>query len=524
MRSITKSPNISRRNLNYEYFNDYISKSPLLCSKSLNQENDILEKSCNCSCHCRKKNYHKFHHDSSYNNISSIKPRDLDLITDSDNNISNENKNIIKTKSDYNLTSNPNNKYYLFQELKKNYVPNYNYTTKKMYNNNINNNRYKSYNYNIHNDKVFNNHSFVDIKEINDNTNKKDIKYYKVKLQRKELSKFYHNIGFKKYPYSKGKLQTTTKTNNHKYTEIYGNSAQNNYNLNRNNKKRIIIHYECDNNENDLNINNINNINNIKIKNNNNIKGKYSFTQNFSRNKKSDINNIQKGNTNVESKILKDTYNTRLIEVKSPSKDKNNQYRSHYYLDENRKNLFDNYTYERKYEKNNNENNNNKKYNILITNNNLVRSYNNNVYKNHKRINIRNINENNNINQINTKKQYYTKYNHTPYCLSLGNKNIEINNNCNNINTEEENKKKLSILRNNRINNINYKILKQKVRLSLLKKQIYDQKRNNLFNNNILENPGLIYNDSLYEKTRKLMNNNNCNDMSGDYNIIDRNE
>ena len=87
MRSITKSPNISRRNLNYEYFNDYISKSPLLCSKSLNQENDILEKSCNCSCHCRKKNYHKFHHDSSYNNISSIKPRDLDLITDSDNNI-----------------------------------------------------------------------------------------------------------------------------------------------------------------------------------------------------------------------------------------------------------------------------------------------------------------------------------------------------------------------------------------------------------------------------------------------------
>ena len=62
------------------------------------------------------------------------------------------------------------------------------------------------------------------------------------------------------------------------------------------------------------------------------------------------------------------------------------------------------------------------------------------------------------------------------------------------------------------------------MRLSLLKKQIYDQKRNNLFNNNILENPGLIYNDSLYEKTRKLMNNNNCNDMSGDYNIIDINE
>ena len=282
MRSITKSPIISRKDLNYEYFNNYINSSPYLCSKSLIQENDILDKSCNCSCHHHNKNCRKFHRDTSYNNLSSIKPHALDFISDSENNMTNENKNIIKTKSDYNLTANPNNKYYLFQELKKNYVPNYNYTSKKIYNTNINNNRYKNYNYVSYNDKVFNNHSFVDIKEINDNTNKKDIKYYKVKLQRKQLSKFYHNIGFRKYPYSKGKLQTTTKTDNHKYTEIYGNSAENNLNFNRKKSKSIIIHYEFSNDENDLNTNNINN---SKTRNNNFMKGK-SFTENFSRKKK----------------------------------------------------------------------------------------------------------------------------------------------------------------------------------------------------------------------------------------------
>ena len=52
--------------------------------------------------------------------------------------------------------------------------------------------------------------------------------------------------------------------------------------------------------------------------------------------------------------------------------------------------------------------------------------------------------------------------------------------------------------------------MKQKVRLSLLKKQIYEENRNMLFNNKKkCYNHRLIYNNALYEKTRKLMDNNN---------------
>jgi hypothetical protein len=66
------------------------------------------------------------------------------------------------------------------------------------------------------------------------------------------------------------------------------------------------------------------------------------------------------------------------------------------------------------------------------------------------------------------------------------------------------------MLGNNRINNLNYNILKQKVRLSLLKKQIYEQKRNMILNNNRINNtPKYNYDNGLYERTRKLMNNNN---------------
>ena len=68
------------------------------------------------------------------------------------------------------------------------------------------------------------------------------------------------------------------------------------------------------------------------------------------------------------------------------------------------------------------------------------------------------------------------------------------------------------MLRNNQINNLNYNILKQKVRLSLLKKQIYEQKRNMILNNNRINNtPKYNFDNGLYEKTRKLMNNNNNN-------------
>ena len=94
----------------------------------------------------------------------------------------------IKNNSVYNLTpSFPEHKYYLFQELKKNYFPHYNYTTKPT--KKINNVKYRNFNNQFSNKTSYNNHSFVDIKNTSED-NKGNIKYYKVKLQKKDLSKF----------------------------------------------------------------------------------------------------------------------------------------------------------------------------------------------------------------------------------------------------------------------------------------------------------------------------------------------
>jgi hypothetical protein len=345
----------------------------------------------------------------------------------------------------------------------------------------------------------------VDIKEINNNPRKEDEnKYYKVQVKRKQLSKFYHNIGLKKYHYGYGKIQTTDKTNNHKYTEIYGTSGTNNENTN--NKRNIIrINYEFTNNKNNSNYNNSNG--NEKYNNH-----RFSNSNDFTRTKNTQINSAGKNDSEAESKILKETYNTRLIEVKSPSKEKNYRYTSNYYLNDTKKNLFN--SYQRRTEYNGQNNNKNSRYNEYKLNNmNAVKNY-NNAYTNKPQLNISDKNE---IPKNTCKHHRLTKYNHVPYALSLGNNSNEQNNiGHNNMNMDNENslKKKMNLLRNNRINNINYKILKQKVRLSLLKKQIYEQKRNMLFNNKPYYNPNLIINNGLYEKTRQLIDNNNdCNNI-----------
>lgn len=509
MKSLTRSTNnTNNNNLNNAYLNNYINSSPNLYSEPSLQGNNLIDHSqCNCSCHCQEKKSHKFHRDTSCKNIPFNKYKDLNIVSISDNNATNEKKRLIKHKSQNNLISYPNDKLYLFQELKKNYIPNYNYTTTNNYTNLNNNISYKNSNYSTSINNKLKNHSFVDIKEVNNNSKKEDeIKYYRVQLKRKQLSKFYHNIGVKKYHYGYGKIQTTNKTNNHKYTEIYGTSGSNNENSNK--KRNIRINYELYTDGN--NYSNINNINENE-KNNNH---RYSSSNDFDRNKNYQINSSGKSNAETESRILKETYNTRLLEVKSPSKEKNYAYRSSYNLNESRKNLFN--SYQRKTEYNNRNNNTNSRYNEFKTNNmNIIKKY-NNVYTNKPKLDISNENDISNNNY----KRGFTKYTHIPYALSLGNRLTEQKNICYDNNTNKmTQEKKMNLLRNNRINNINYKILKQKVRLSLLKKQIYEQKRNMLFNNNKgYYNPNLIINDNLCEKTRQLINNDNCTDIINSYN------
>ena len=506
MKSSTRSPNTNNENLNNAYFSNYISSTPQLYSEASLQENNLTNQSqCICSCHCHENKNHKFHRDSSCNNLSSKKYKDSNIISISDNNATTEKKSLIKYKSQHNMIPYPNDKLYLFQQLKKNYKPNYNYSTVNNYTNLTNNTSYKNSYYIPSNNRKLKNHSFVDIKEVNNNSRKDDeIKYYRVQAKRKQLSKFYHNIGLKKYPYGNGKIQTSNKTNNHKYTEIYGTSSPNNKNIN--NKRSLRLDYELNIDGKNYNINNINNIKEDEKYNNH----RCSFSNDFDRNKNIQIKSAGKNDSEVESKIIKETYNTRLIEVKSPSKEKNYNYKSNYNLNDSRKNLFNSYQRRTEF---NNLNNNNSRYNEYKSNNiNISKKY-NNVYTNKPKLNISEENELSN----NNCKHRFTKYHHIPYAFSLGNRITEQNNMCcnNNINNEKKN----NLLRNNRINNINYKILKQKVRLSLLKKQIYEQKRNMLYNNNKgYYNPNLIINDNLCEKTRQLIDNDNCTDRLNNYN------
>ena len=411
----------------------------------------------------------------------------MKIISISDNSMNNANTNITKNKSEYNLTTNPYKNYYLFHEIKKNYVPHYNYNSeKKIIKNNSNikiNNHSQKNIVSTNENNSYNNHSFIDIKEKSKNKENKN-KLYKVQLQRKQLAKFYHHMGLRKYPYAKGKIETSNNTNNHKYTEIYENSGT--------------IR---------------NNINTVINTNKNYNNHRYSLSQYLPKNKNTNITDIEeKKDSDAKSRILKETSNTKLIEVKSPSKDINNNYNKNLYLSENKKNLFNNYSYDIKYDYNNNtnRNDNNYKYKVIRNVNNNIA--NNNFYK--PELNGNNIYASNNFSNYNqVQNKCFTKYSQIPYSLISGNINIEQNNRYNNdVKMENENnmKKKLCILRNNRINNLNYNILKQKVRLSFLKKQMYEQKRNMLYNSNKNYNNQALKDDYvLYEKTRKLMDNNN---------------
>jgi hypothetical protein len=496
MNLFVKKPALLDNNMNNEYFQNRKNESPEMNYKLSYEKNNCINRTCKCTCHCQnnENNNLKYFRNISSENIFSKKISDLDYRSITDNNMNNEKKSLIKNNSVYNLTpSFPEHKYYLFQELKKNYVPHYNYTTKPT--KKINNVKYRNFNNQFSNKTSYNNHSFVDIKNTSED-NKGNIKYYKVKLQKKDLSKFYHNIGLKKYPYGKGNVQTTNNANNHKYIEIYGNSATNNNNSQ--NKKSIIIHYDYNKNENNVNTNI------IKTEQNSN-NHRFSLSVNFSGKKGVKANE-------GESKILRETHNTRLLEVKSPSKENNNISRNSFYLRETKKNLFNNYnnySYERKKDININRNNN-----YYLNNKKIEKEYNYTQYTHKPQLNISNIPDKNDVPLcIQNINKNSTNFKYTNYYSSTGNK-IENQknryNNNTNIDNKKNQKKRLSIIRNNQINNINYKILKQKVRLSLLKKQIYEENRNMLFNNKKnCYNHRLIYNNALYEKTRKLMDNNN---------------
>ena len=486
MKLLTKTPIKTNIYLHDSYFSNYKNRTPYIGSKLSYEKYEINNRSCNCSCHKHNRNNQKFHRDLSYNNLSSNKLRNAEMNSKVSNNSTHKNQNMEKNKTEYNLIINPipNQNYYLFRELKRNYVPRYNYSVEKTYDNR--NNINKNININNHNHKnvvsanknnSYNNHSFIDIKDTSKTDENKE-KLYRVKLKRKQLAKFYHYMGLKKYPYGKGKIETTNNTANHKYVEIFDNKSPN-----KSNNTNVIL--------------------NTNKKFNNH---RYSYSQCLSRNKNGNSELKEKKDLETQSKIIKETSNTRLLEVKSPSKENRYIYNRNPYFSDNRKNLFNN-NYKYKVIRNVNNTHNNKN-----TNNNIPELKLNNKYDLYNTPNYNKIQNKHNI-----------KYNHIPYSLISKNANLE---QCHqyhlNMENESNMKKKLCMLRNNRINNLNYNILKQKVRLSLLKKQIYEQKRNMILINGQINNiPKFHSNNMLYEKTKKLIDNDNYLGLEKNINNID---
>ena len=504
MELLTKSPKKTNYNLHYSYFSNYMYRTPNIDSKLSLAQKEINNKSCNCSCHKHNRNNQQFHRDLSYNNISSNKLRISEMNSKSSYNNIHKNQKLEKNKTECDLIINqiPNKNYSLFREIKKNYVSHYNFSAEKTYNNrnninkniNINNHNYKNV-VSASRNNSYNNHSFIDIKNTSKNEENKE-QLYKVKIKRKQLAKFYHYMGLRKYPYGKGKIETTNNADNHKYVEIFDNKSPN-----KSNNTNVIL--------------------NTNKKFNNH---RYSYSQCLSRNKNGNSELKEKKDLETQSKIIKETSNTRLLEVKSPRKENRYIYNRNSYLSDNRKNLFNNYSYDVKYEFNNidNSNNNNYKYKVIRNVNNTPNNKNTNN-------NIPELKLNNKYDLYNTpnynkiQNKHNIKYNHIPYSLISKNTNLE---QCHqyhlNMENESNMKKKLCMLRNNRINNLNYNILKQKVRLSLLKKQIYEQKRNMILINGQINNiPKFHSNNMLYEKTKKLMDNDNYLGLEKNINNID---
>ena len=499
-----KSPNKSPQNVHESYFINHRKKNQNADSGLSLDNYEIINRPCNCSCH-KHKHHNRFHQHPHCNNLPANKLEKVEISQIINDKKVNEIRNIPKNRSMYNLSAKPDINYFALNDSKDIYSSNYNnyrYINQKQYPNKNKANYHRYRDIYASNDNLYNNHSFVEVKNT---SQAKEIinKTCNENIPRKELSKFYHYTVLRKYPYGNGKVETINNSNNHKYIEIYANSGTNNVKNNDNN-----------------NDNNIRVIINRNDKFNNH---RYSFSKYVSKNIEPNFDNEEQKDSNAQSRILKETKNTRLLEVKSPGKEQKIAYNKNLIFSNNRKNLFNNYTYDSKVNYNYNYNNRNYNNNTNNYRYKIIRNVNNNMNNNNNSyIEKKEIKHNDNNNKIesnnepnnkpnNIQNKYITKYNHMPHCLFSRNGNMDINHKCHtninddnidNISNDSSIKRKLCMLRNNRINNLNYNILRQKVRLSLLKKRIYEHKRHMLLNNQRHN-----YDNELYEKTRKLMDN-----------------
>ena len=463
---------------------------------------------CHCHCHCHNLKNQLFQkiYCSGINNINPInsnleqkykyhqpiRNRSANNLIISDNDsfeklkqkyYPNDNENMEKQntlipKNNYNLEKNDVPKFetdnnYNYQDLKlnnKEKVKNNNYSydyrnikPKKKekydsYNNNLNN--LNNINLNTNNNNLFLNRNEVKVKPV---------KSFQIK--RKELSQYYHIVNPKKYSYGGETLETVNSTNNHQYKEVFGTSNSKDDKILP--KSRVIYYSEAINNDDISNKKYLksglkNELIN-KIKNQQPINYRYISYQNSPNNITRNIYSVAYESKTLKPKIINETNNTKFVESKDLQKTQSEKFlynpKGEIIYRNNLNNIY----------KNNISNG------LDISNS--IDNSNKNPNYNHYTTNIKNKNNNSNINNIKSIPKSYSQSNINnfnnfkeinSYKLKANINNDDINNDF----TQNNNQNKKD---NN--NNTDYETIKLKVKLALLRKQQYEQQRQQLFNN-----------------------------------------
>ena len=544
MNYLKRNPIITETGLEKMNYNNYIIKTPNYNSK------EYIHYPCSCICHCHSR-YHNLLENLSYSQFNYS--NNTELYLKPKNNLYHQRNN-----SMYNLLISNNNNI-IEDELKLKYNKNFNkktiydYKTKYDYDTDYNNNKSglnKNYSYpniRIKNDSnneniidnIYNNYNFRNIKvknninnsynnnlEINDTNQSMILQKYNLspsksfEIKRKKLSKYYHTSKPKKYSYG-DEIQTVNNKDNHLYKEIINTSGSKD-----NFQKRKIINFngiKSSNNENNINDDKIkieinedipnNNMKNHKFY-NSRYKNYYNSPINMSRNMSYEPKKLE---SELKQRIIKETHNTRLLESKELKEPQTQKY-----FNDINDEINSNYNI-------NNINNKIKTGLNINTNNYLYR--NNNKYNINNLPTYNNINNNRNFDYNYYKINTYTNNNlkSLPKSYSLNNLNnykYGISNNLkNNYKKQYDNNFSNNYNQDNHNNNnMDYEMIKLKVKLALLRKQMYEQERERIFNNEQMnidyiknkkylekflsqenQQPRITNNNILLLKTKKLL-------------------
>ena len=520
---LNRSPLITETNLeNYEC-NNFISKTP---NYNFKMYYDYFHNPCSCLCHCHSRAHNLLHNIS----CSRIDFQDYSKLYT-------ENKYHLypkANKSTSNIFISQNNNLFddnLRQRCDKNYNKRtiFHYKRKKDYQNDYNNKKKelsRTHSYpNIQiknnsknensNDDIYNNYNFKSVKikggnmhnsynnniGINDANQSILLKKYNIKplksfqIKRKKLSQYYHISNPKKYSYGGKKLQTVNSTNNHKYKEVTGTSVSKE---NEMKKSRVINFNELKNKDNDINMSNdkikieINNdTSNSNVKNHKFLNTRYMSYQNSPKNISRNLSyEPTEKKSELNQRILKETYNTRLFESKNLKNSKGNinlndisNEKDYKYNFNNIKNGLNIGTSDYLY-RNGNKNNINKIPNSININNNKndnynyygVKTYDNNLKNMPKSYSVSNLDNYEDNISYNLKNRYKRAYD---------------NNFSNDYNQN-----------NNNDANVDYEMIKLKVKLALLRKQMYEQEKERIFNDQMN-----LMNVDYYNKNKKYLEN-----------------